>query len=96
MFSPVESGPLAKAAHKRFEELERTYPADLSKHLKDLERLAVKNRIVEDRQAIRGTMPGSRVQELEFSDGSKLRIGLTKIKIKGKGDAYRWTGCRVL
>ena len=82
---------IAETAHARFEELQRTYPADLSKHLKDIERLAVKRRIVEDRPPTRAA-PGLRVLELEFDDGSKLRVELTK----RYRETYRWTSCRVL
>src|SRR5262249_16647698 len=43
-------------------------------------RLAAKSRIVEDRQAMRA-MPGWRVHELQFPDGSKLRVEMTQKKI---------------
>lgn len=83
---------LAEAAHAKFEQLKRAqHPADLSKHLKDTVRLAIKTTILSDRLPTR-SVPGCRVAELEFSDGSRLRIEQTK-KYQ---ETYQWTGCSVL
>ena len=82
---------LAEAARARFEELERTNPADLSRHLKNTVRLAIKTTIVEERRATRAA-PGMRVVTLEFPDASRLRID----QIKKFRETFRWTGCDVL
>ena len=81
----------AEAFYGRFQELSRTNPPDLIKHLSDVERTAVKKECLEDSQ---GTVriPAQRVYEFIFQDGSRLRV----VMVRRYRDRYRWTDARII
>lgn len=68
---------VAEAFYGRFQELSRTNPPDLTKHLGDAERTAVRKDCLEDTQGTLHT-PAKRIYEFSFHDGSRLRIVMVR------------------
>jgi hypothetical protein len=81
----------AEIAHASLEHVERSNPADVSKHLEYIEGRAAKTRIVEDHPPVHSA-PGRRTRDFDFHDGSTLRVELTKLN----RDIYRYTRSHAL
>lgn len=78
---------MAEAIHGRFEELTRTNPPDLVKHLSDAETFAVNKNWIED-SPVTKPVPGRKIFDLTFHDGSKLRV--TMVRRYRKDSSFQW------